>query len=222
MFTLDLKSGYHHLDIRETDWKYLGFEWQGLFYVFTQLPFGLASACWAFTKLMREVMRTWRTKGWRCSGYIDDQIHAHQEVQVLKSRRLEILNLLERLGFCVNRDKSMLGEPQQCVKYLGMLIDTKKGVFSVPEDKRACLLEGVRVALGSRRSKARALASIKGQLLSMTWAFGPASRLFTRALGQAVESRRSWRSHVTLSEAAKEELQFWLRCFDCFSGTRSM
>jgi len=31
MFTLDLKSGYHHMDIREADWKYLGFEWQGVF-----------------------------------------------------------------------------------------------------------------------------------------------------------------------------------------------
>jgi len=54
MFTLDLKSGYHHMDVCKADWKYLGFEWQGIFYTFTQLPFGLTSACWAFTKLMRE------------------------------------------------------------------------------------------------------------------------------------------------------------------------
>ena len=222
LFTLDLKSGYHHLDIRESDWTYLGFEWNAQFFVFTQLPFGLASACWAFTKLMREVMRTWRKKGWRCSGYIDDQIHAHHEVQVLKTRRTEILSLLERLGFRINTEKTLMNEPQQCVRYLGMLIDTKNGVFTVPEDKRSTLLEGVRTSLASRRIKVRTLASIKGQILSMSWAFGSASRLFTRAIGQVIDSRRSWNSHVTISETAKDELDFWLRCFDRFNGTRAL
>ena len=68
VFTLDLKSGYHHVDIREDCWTYLGFEWRGQYYVFTQLPFGIASACWAFTKLTREVIRGWRRQGWRCSA----------------------------------------------------------------------------------------------------------------------------------------------------------
>ena len=27
MFTFDLKSGYHHVDIHEEHWKYLGFAW---------------------------------------------------------------------------------------------------------------------------------------------------------------------------------------------------
>lgn len=54
-----------------------------------------------------------------------------QDAQVLTA----ILDRLDRLGFCVNRENSMLGEPQKCVSYLGMLIDTEKGVFIVPEDK---------------------------------------------------------------------------------------
>jgi len=222
MFTLDLKSGYHHVDVRETDWAYLGFEWQGVFYVFTQLPFGLASACWAFTKLMREVMRTWRKKGWRCSGYIDDQIHAHPDASVLKTRRAGIIDLLERLGFCVNRKKSMLGEPLRRAKYLGMLVDTALGVFIVPEDKRARLLDDVKSALSCRRLKVRTLASIKGQILSMSWALGFVVRLYTREIGFVIESRRSWSSHVTISKDAKDELHFWAKCFDRFNGTRAM
>ena len=57
MFTLNLKSGYHHLDIHEDFWQYLGFQWDGQFYVFTQLPFGLAPACWAFSVLTRAVLK---------------------------------------------------------------------------------------------------------------------------------------------------------------------
>ena len=48
LFKFDLKLGYHHVEIFEFHWKYLGFAWgEGeakAFYVFTVLPFGLATA----------------------------------------------------------------------------------------------------------------------------------------------------------------------------------
>ncbi len=222
VFTLDLKSGYHHLDVREDCWDYLGFSWRGQFYVFTQLPFGLASACWAFTKLTREVLRGWRRLGWRCSGYIDDQFHADQDKGRLVARREAILRQLKRLGFIVNKAKSMLGPPAQHFRYLGMLLDTQRGVFEVPDDKRSRLLDSIAAALSARRIPVRQIAGIKGQLLSMSWAFGPWSRLRTRALGQLVETRRSWSHHLPLSDAAREDLLFWQRCFDRFNGTRRL
>ena len=68
MFTFDLKSGYHHVDIHEDFQTYLGFSWgEGAsrrFYVFRVLPFGLASACYVFTKLLRPLVKRWR--GWGC------------------------------------------------------------------------------------------------------------------------------------------------------------
>ena len=50
--TFDLKSGYHHVDIHKQSQKVLGFAWGQKYYVFTVLPFGLASACYIFTKLL--------------------------------------------------------------------------------------------------------------------------------------------------------------------------
>ncbi|KXZ45987.1 hypothetical protein GPECTOR_48g419 [Gonium pectorale] len=222
MFTIDLKSGYHHVDIDSDYWEYLGFCWKGVYYVFTQLPFGLAPACWAFTKLMREVMRPWRKQGWRCTGYIDDQCHADQNSDSLAARRERILNQLDKLGFIVNKDKSMLGAPQHRVRYLGMLIDTQAGVFIVPADKRQRVLDALNSALTARRSTARSLASIKGQLLSMSWAFGPWPRLHTRSLGQLIETRRSWETHLGLTPEARSELEFWVQSFDRFNGTRRL
>jgi len=47
LIKLDLKLGYHHLDIFEAHQAYLGFAWelQGetRYFVFTVLPFGLSS-----------------------------------------------------------------------------------------------------------------------------------------------------------------------------------
>ena len=53
MFSLDLASGYHQVDMDPRYYTYLGFQWDGEFYVFRVLPFGLASAPWCFTKIMR-------------------------------------------------------------------------------------------------------------------------------------------------------------------------
>ena len=56
-FKTDLKSGYHHLDILEGHQKYLGFSWciNGMqrYFVFTVLVFGLATAPFIFTKVVK-------------------------------------------------------------------------------------------------------------------------------------------------------------------------
>ena len=60
----DMKAGYHHVDIHEKHWTCLGFEWQVdsklHFYVFTMLPFGLATACYMFMKLPYPLVRYWQ------------------------------------------------------------------------------------------------------------------------------------------------------------------
>ena len=46
------------------------------FYVFSVLPFGLATACYAFTKLLRPLIKYWRSQGLRALLYLDDGIVA--------------------------------------------------------------------------------------------------------------------------------------------------
>jgi hypothetical protein len=88
--TTDYSRGYHHVDLHEDFWKYFGVEWEGKFYVFCSLPFGLASACWAFTKITRELTNKWRSMGRRCSGYLDDSIHADQSYNNLVALFLQM------------------------------------------------------------------------------------------------------------------------------------
>jgi hypothetical protein len=73
MFSFDLKSGYHHVEIFEGHQTYLGFTWKcpvslhEKFYVFTVLPFGLSTACYIYSR-----------KHWRYLNiyYIHDKITA--------------------------------------------------------------------------------------------------------------------------------------------------
>ena len=76
MFSFDLKSGYHHIDILPDSPKYLGFSWeiQGhlRYFEFTVLPFGLSSAPLLFTKILKPLVTHWRAAGIRISLYLDD------------------------------------------------------------------------------------------------------------------------------------------------------
>ena len=80
LFKFDLKSGYHHVEIFKPHWKYLGFAWgegeANAFYVFTVLPFGLATACYVFTKLLRPITKYWWAQGLKVMIYIEDGIVA--------------------------------------------------------------------------------------------------------------------------------------------------
>ena len=41
MTKFDLQSGYHHIDISPNFQSFLGLSWEGKYYCFTVLPFGL-------------------------------------------------------------------------------------------------------------------------------------------------------------------------------------
>ena len=62
MFNFDLKSGYHNVDITVQYRKYLGFECEQCFHVFTVLPFGLASAPYVCTKPLHPLVKLWRSQ----------------------------------------------------------------------------------------------------------------------------------------------------------------
>ena len=65
VFSFDLKSGYHHVDIFPDHRKFLAFSWhfgtnRVRYFQFTVLPFGLSSAPFIFTKLIKPLEAFWR------------------------------------------------------------------------------------------------------------------------------------------------------------------
>ena len=86
LFAFDLKSGYHHAEIHH---KFLGFEWNGRYYMFTVLPFWLSSACYIFTKLVRPLVHYWHARGIKITVYLDDGLAvASNEQQALEASQI--------------------------------------------------------------------------------------------------------------------------------------
>ena len=76
MFSFDLKSGYHHVEIHPEHTQFVGFSWKfgskTRYFKFLVLPFGLSSAPYIFTKIMRVLVKKWRSEGKEIILYLDD------------------------------------------------------------------------------------------------------------------------------------------------------
>ena len=225
MFTIDLESAYHHVDIHPDSSQYLGFAWQGHYYEFRSLPFGLCTAPWVFTKITRELVGRWRSQGIRLLHYLDDFLFAVRSTlpdwpgSPFRKLQRQVLDDLNAAGFTVNEAKLKLDANQQRV-FLGFLIDSAAGIIQVAAVRVAELKTALSHIQQRRHNvKARSLAKALGQLASMRVTLGSVGRVFTRALYLSLSSTSSFDHHVRLSANASSEVDFWLRRYDKFNST---
>ena len=74
----------------------------GLYFTFTVLPFWLSTACYAFTKLIRPLIRHWQGMGIRAVVYVDDSIVAVKGENNAQHFSMVIQKDLQDAGFIMN------------------------------------------------------------------------------------------------------------------------
>ena len=220
--TFDLTSGYHHIDIHPDYHAYLGFHWEFKsgkirYFQFTVLPFGLCSAGYVFTKLLRPFVKRWRGKGMKAIVYLDDGVAAQKDKERAKLAGRIIESDLTSAGFFINRKKSNF-EPVQSGKWLGVIIDTRKMSFTVPTEKIKKLKAEIEHTIDSPTCTPKLLARVAGQLAAMQVAIGPLVRLFTRSLYAQIAKSTSWYDYIRPSQKTVDEMRFWLRSIDDVNG----
>ena len=221
LISFDLKSGYHHVDIHRQHWKYLGFAWDmgegPRYYVFKVLPFGLATACYIFTKFLRPLVKYWRSQGLRTIVYLDDGIVAVSGREAAENASHSIRADLAKAGL-VEHSEKCTWEPTQKLCWLGFELDLEVGFILVPQYKITALQMLLERSSGQESLTARQLASITGKIISMSLALGTIARLQTRSLYALINSRSSWCQKLKLSPEATNELQFWKEKLKHFNG----
>ena len=134
MFSFDLKSGYHHIDVAQKHRKYLGFSWEGIVYRFAVLPFGLSSAPYVFTILMCPLVRLWCSKGLKIVVYLDDGVCALINEAEANTASNWVKDTLAKAGWIFNEAKSVWA-PTHKLEWLGFDLDLGQGCISVPTRK---------------------------------------------------------------------------------------
>ena len=117
--TLDLSDAYFHVPIHHKARHLLRFSVNHQVFQFKVLPFGLASAPFVFTWILRPFLGHLRKQGIQIHAYLDDWIIHHSDKNTLLQHLHMTLSLASQLGFKVNLGKSKLILSQD-LTYLGV------------------------------------------------------------------------------------------------------
>ena len=126
-----------------------------------------------------------------------------------KVNSLVVHSDLLKSGFVPNEVKS-LWEPVQVITWLGVVLDTTDGTIKATDERIEKLNAGL-VELVScqppQKVYVKRVATVTGQITSLSPCVGSVARIMTRFLFSVVNSARSWESF--LSDDSLSEISFW-------------
>ena len=216
LYYWDYKSGYYHVDLHETAREYVAFEWGGTWYEFCVLPFGLAPACWVFTKINRELVGKWRKEGKRIHPYVDDFCGAipavHLEDPSALAELREVITDVVSCGWLVSEEKSQLYLTRRLV-HIGVGIDLLARELFVPDKAVKKIRDCAgKILSAARRVPLKLVAKFAGLVNAQWFVLGGVCRMFARAAAVLIADtlrEGSWGSHVKVTPMFEAELHFW-------------
>ena len=145
------------------------------------MPLGIIDAAHIFTALTDPLMSHLALQNAHSQIYIDDLLSLSEtfEQGILQDKLIQEFFLK---GGWVFKPSKSAGPPSQKVLYLGLIIDSVKMTFGIPEEKLERILEGAKTLLTKRRLFVKSLASWVGLLQSCRLAIGPLVSIMCRAL----------------------------------------
>ncbi|GBG63074.1 hypothetical protein CBR_g36559 [Chara braunii] len=126
---IDLKSGYHHIEVHPDDQYKTAFRTRYGHYEFVVMPFGLTNAPATFQRCMNDLFRPWLDKF--VVVYLDDILVFSKTLQEHQGHLRQVLEKLREANFKINVKKCEWAKTQ--VLYLGHVLD---GDGIKPEDSK--------------------------------------------------------------------------------------
>ena len=218
VFTFDLKSTYHHIDIATRYKTYLGFSWckggNTHYYVYIVLPFGLATAGHIFTKVLRVMIAHWRSLSISIVMFLDDGIGGNTDLDLAKSQSVYVRQSLIDVGFLLAEEKCDW-VPKQSAVWLGHVFCFAENRLRLSDERIGRLEKHIDSILFEILHDSypiihvRTLASVIGQIISLQSVLGKYVSLRTPNLYNCISARISWNSLIRVSQVAIGELKYW-------------
>ena len=100
------------------------------FYVFAVLPFGLSSAPYVFTKILKPLEKHWMYHGICLAVFLNDEWGIEKDFQVCGVVANAVRADFFKVGFVANEDKSVW-IPCQRLDWLGITWDSARGTIEI-------------------------------------------------------------------------------------------
>lgn len=211
---MDLQEAYLSVPMSVDSKKFLRFSFNNKLFQFNALPYGLCTAPYVFTKIMKPVCTYLRKQNIVLSCYLDDTIFFNKSENGCK-RDVDIARkLLQDLGFTINFEKSSF-VPSQICKYLGFNLNSKNFSLSVPKEKQMSILVKISEFQKKQYCKIREFSQLLGLLNSICPAI-PYGLVYTKLLEREkylalLKSNDNYDAEMTIhNNVVNPELNWWV------------
>jgi len=189
----DDKSGYNHVSLTRNCQTLFGLSWKGCYFCYRTLPFGWKASAYIYHSIGLIATSHIRSLGVPCSQYSDDrhigQLITSPACQWSNYEKAEAAcyiatTTLTSLGYTLALSKSSLA-PNQVVKFLGYLCDSRRCAFILPEVKKEKFRALREKILSHEEIDVKSLQRFAGKTTSFSIA-ATAARLYTRTCYRAI------------------------------------
>lgn len=211
MSTIDLKDAYFLVKMHPESKKYLRFIYNNELFEFNVLAFGLCTAPFVFTKIMKPVIKLLRCRGHLSTVYLDDYFLIGLGYETCMDNIFDTSRLLEALGFIINKEKSNL-QPKNSCKFLGFIIDSIKLRIYLPEEKVIKIKNELLKFQSLKCCRIRDFAHLVGLLNSACNAI-EYGRLYTKELERVkylnLLNDDNYEKYMNLPDSISSDLKWW-------------
>ena len=144
------------------------------------LPFGLSSAGFVFTKLLRVLIRHWKGQCIKVVAFFDDGLGAAQSVQETLLHSNIVHTDLIRAGYVPNKAKSIWNS-SSVLTWLDFLYNLIQKIVKATPDKIARTIKIIDEVLTLQLVPVRKLSSAIGSITALYLAYGDVVFLKTKA-----------------------------------------
>ena len=165
MCVLDLTDAYLTIPVGKFFVKFLFFRFQGKFFCYICMPFGLSFMPRKFTKLLKPIITFLHKNGVTLVIYIDDLWITALTYSACLQSMFTTARLLTSLGFLLNKKKSH-PVPSRRVVALGYVIDSISMTISLPDHKMDDVLHHCSQLLSTTKPTIHYVAQVLGKIKS--------------------------------------------------------
>lgn len=218
MAKLDIESAFRLLPLHPSSFRFMGFRFEGMYFVDRCLPMGCAVSCAYFEKF--STFLHWCIADYTghrgVAHYLDDFLFVGPGDSGACGELLSGASVLfGSLGVPVAPDKTQ--GPSSCLSYLGIEIDTGSGCCRLPADKVAKLVGQIEDCLSRDRVRLQRVQSVLGSF-NFACRIIPMGRVFCRKLERSTAGVSSPHHTIRLSKELKADLRMWLLFLRSFNS----
>ena len=219
MGKFDVEAAYRQIPVHPQDRLLQAVQWEGNIYVDPRLPFGLRSAPKIFNAVADALQWILQQAGINCLfHYLDDFIMLGAPgTEECREAMTIVEHICKALGVPLKAQKTE--GPTTLIKFLGIVIDTIKGILLLPADKLNKLQDLLR-EWGDRRSCTRKeLESLIGHLNHAAKVVRSGRAFFRRMLDLLHSSaHRAPNVPIRLNTGFRNDLAWWMEFVAAWNG----